>query len=852
MKKTVIGILAHVDAGKTTLSESMLYLSGSIRKLGRVDHGDTFLDYYDLEKQRGITIFSKQTVFNWNDVEITLIDTPGHIDFSAEMERTLSVLDYAIIVINGIDGVQNHTKTIWKLLEMNHIPTFIFMNKMDMNITNKEKLLCDLTTNLHEYCIDFTSLSDEQLENIALLEDEVLDFYLTHGYIDEQDIRRFILNRKIFPCYFGSALKMQGVEEFLNGMTQYIENKQYPNEFGAKVFKITREDGNRLVHMKITGGELTTKQILDNGEKVDRIMQYKGNKYELLNCVKAGSICSVKGLKEIYAGDNLGIEKQDYSPQLTPYMNYQMILPDSCDYYTMVSQLKQLEDEDPLLHMQYNNDTKTITFSLMGEIQIEVLKTMIKERFLVDVDFKQGQIIYKETIKKPVEGVGHYEPLRHYAEVHLLIEPLPEGSGLEFYSDCKEENLAGNFQRLVLTHLQEKEHLGVLTGSPITDLKITLVNGRAHLKHTEGGDFRQATYRALRQGLKMAESVLLEPYYQFTLEIPTEYLSKAIFDIENMEGKFSIETLNNDMNIIKGEAPIRKMQNYQLEVLNYTKGKGKLYCQLSSYKECTNSDEIIMQIGYDSEHDLNNPTGSVFCSHGAGFNVSWNEVYDYMHLPLQTKKEVKEITSYKKVYSQNDDELKQIFEKTYGPIKQRTKEYQQSLKKEVKAIMKPVKPKCLLVDGYNVIFSWNELKELANKNLDVARERLIDILSNYQGYINYMVIVVFDAYKVKGNLGSNEKYHNIYVVYTKEAQTADMYIERTTHQLANEFDITVATSDALEQIIVIGAGASRISSRQLILEIKSVCETRFDEFQSQQTVSRNYLLEDVKNYNKKG
>lgn len=851
MKKTVIGILAHVDAGKTTLSESMLYLSGSIRKLGRVDHGDTFLDYNELEKQRGITIFSKQAIFNWNDVEITLIDTPGHVDFSSEMERTLSILDYAIIVVNGLDGVQNHTKTIWKLLEANHIPTFIFMNKMDMNVVDKDQLMNDLTMNLNEYCIDFSSLSDEQYETIALLDEEILEFYLSHGYIENYTLRQYITSRKIFPVFFGSALKVQGVKEFLDGMTLYIENKQYPKEFGAKVFKITREDGNRLVHMKITGGELVAKQTIDNNEKIDRIMQYRGNKYVLLQSVSAGSICSVKGLKNIYAGDNLGIEKQHYMPSLSPYMNYQMILPEKCDYHTMVNQLKQLEEEDPQLHMQYNNDNQIITLSLMGEIQIEVLKKMIKDRFLVDVDFSTGYIIYKETIKNVVEGVGHYEPLRHYAEVHLLMEPLPRGSGLVFDVDCKEDDLAGNFQRLVLTHLNEKEHIGVLTGSPITDMKITLVNGKAHLKHTEGGDFRQATYRALRQGLKMSENILLEPYYQFTLEIPTEYLSKAIFDIESMNGEFTIEVLDNETNLIKGEAPIRKMQNYQLEVLNYTKGKGKLYCQLSGYKECQETSKVIKEIGYDSERDINNPTGSVFCSHGAGFNVAWNEVYDYMHLPLKIKKESKIQNANKRTYS-NDDELQSIFERTYGPIKQKSKEYQQSLKKEVKAVIKPVKPKCLLVDGYNVIFSWDELKELANKNLDIARERLIDILSNYQGYINYMVIVVFDAYKVKGNLGSSEKYHNIYVVYTKEAQTADMYIERATHQMANDFDVIVATSDALEQIIVIGAGASRISSRQLILEVKNVCESRLDEFQSQQIVSRNYLLEDVKDYNKKG
>lgn len=851
MKKTVIGILAHVDAGKTTLSESMLYLSGSIRKFGRVDHGDTFLDYNDQEKQRGITIFSKQAMFNWNDTEITLIDTPGHIDFSAEMERTLQILDYAIIVINGLDSVQNHTKTIWKLLETYHIPTFLFINKMDMPIANQQDLIKDLTHNLNEYCIDFSNLNDEQLENIALLEESILDYYLNNGNIELEMIQSLIRQRKLFPCLFGSALKMQGVQEFLDTLTTYIKQKEYPQEFGAKIYKITREDGNRLVHMKITGGVLNVKQVLENDEKVDRIMQYKGNKYEVVQMVEAGSICSVKGLKTFKAGDCLGIEKSHYIPMLSPYMNYRLKLPDNCDYTKMVENLKQLADEDPQLHMSFNTQTKDIQVQLMGEIQIEVLKTIIKDRFHVEVEFDTGSIIYKETIKNTVEGVGHYEPLRHYAEVHLMLQPMPRGSGLVFDIDCKEDDLAGHYQRLVLTHLNEKEHLGVLTGSPITDMKITLVSGRAHLKHTEGGDFRQSTYRAVRHGLKLADSVLLEPYFNFRLEVPSEFLSKAIYDIENMESTFKIE-MNDDMNIITGEAPIRKMQNYQSEVLSYTKGKGKLYCRLAGYKECNHQDVIIKEIGYNSESDLDNPTGSVFCSHGAGFNVPYYEVYNYMHIPLRVKKDSKESirSSYK--YSSDEEELKSIFERTYGPIKYRTNEYEQSMKKEVKAIMKPVKPKCLLVDGYNVIFGWDELKTIANENLDVARERLIDILSNYQGYINYMVIVVFDAYKVKGNLGSKEKYHNIYVVYTKEAQTADMYIERATHQMASEFDITVATSDALEQLIVIGQGANRISSRQLVLEIKNVTKTRFEDFIKNQKVNRNYLLEDIKEYEKKG
>lgn len=602
--------------------------------------------------------------------------------------------------------------------------------------------------------------------------------------------------------------------------------------------------------MKITGGELNAKQIL-NDEKVDRIMQYRGNKYEVIQSAPAGSVCSVKGLKNIKAGDYLGIEKSTYQPILSPYMNYQLILPENCDYTKMIDNLKQLADEDPQLHLHFNKETKEINVQLMGEIQIEVLKNIIKERFSIDVLFDRGHIIYKETIRNTVEGVGHYEPLRHYAEVHLLMEPLPRGSGIIFDIDCKEDELEGHYQRLVLTHLNEKEHIGVLTGSPITDIKITLVNGKAHLKHTEGGDFRQSTYRAVRHGLKIADSILLEPYYKFQLEIPIEYLSKAIYDLESMNSSFKID-MNDEMNILTGEAPIRKMQNYQSEVLSYTKGKGKLYCTLLGYKECNEQEKILAEIGYNSEADLDNPTGSVFCSHGAGFNVGYNDVYKYMHLPLKLKKDVRIKNASKHKYSTDEEELKAIFERTYGPVKYRTGEHDRLIKKEINAKIKQSKPKCLLVDGYNVIFGWDELKEIAKDNLDIARERLIDILSNYQGYINYMVIVVFDAYKVKGNLGSKEKYHNIYVVYTKEAQTADMYIERATHQMASEFDITVATSDALEQLIVIGQGANRISSRQLVLEIKNITKSRFEEFTSNQKAIRNYLLEDVKEYEKEG
>lgn len=847
MKKTVIGILAHVDAGKTTLSESMLYLSGSIRKLGRVDHGDTFLDYDQLEKDRGITIFSKQAMFEWNDVEITLIDTPGHVDFSAEMERTMQILDYAIVVISGLDGVQNHTKTIWQLLKHYQIPAFIFMNKMDMPQADKGFLMKDLVSQLDSDCIDFTELSTKTLENLALYDEDILNYYLEHGSISHSMIQKLILKRQIYPCYFGSALKNQGVKEFLDSMTSYIIEKKYGQEFAAKVYKVTREDGNRLIHMKITGGELKVKQQISKDEKVDRILQYRGNKYQLLQSVSAGSVCAVKGLKNVFAGDVLGTEQNQYQPQLSPYMNYRLVLPENCDHHKMIDNLLQLAEEDPALHLQIINETQDIMIGLMGEIQIEILKKIIKDRFDVMVEFDQGQIIYKETISKKIEGVGHYEPLRHYAEVHLLLEPLPRGSGLQFDCHCSEE-LPQHYQRLIMTHLKEKEHLGVLTGSSITDMRITLVNGRAHIKHTEGGDFRQATYRAVRQGLKMTDNVLLEPYYQYQLEVNNEFVSKVIFDLENMNASMSIQQLDSERTFMSGEVPIRKMQNYQSQLLSYTKGKGRLYCSLSGYKECEEQDEIIKQINYDSEKDIDNPTGSIFCSHGAGFYVPYNEVYKYMHLTQYLEKKEDKQVKYNHSQTINDDELKNIFERTYGPVKYKTKDYERSIKKEVSAKMKEVKPKCLLIDGYNVIFAWDELKELARENLDVARERLIDIISNYQGYKKCMIIIVFDAYKVKGNIGSKEKVHNIYVVYTKEAQTADMYIERTTHEIAEHYDVTVATSDALEQLIVIGQGANRISSRQLILDVQSVISNQFSEFQRHQDVSRNYLLEDIQEY----
>lgn len=850
MKKIVLGILAHVDAGKTTLTESMLYLSKTIRHLGRVDHGDAFLDYNSQERDRGITIFSKQAIFNWNDCQITLIDTPGHVDFSTEMERTLQVLDYAILVISGIDGIQNHSETIWKLLKHYHVPTFIFINKMDSIYANKDKLLNDLKDQFDENCFDFENLDENFYETIALNNEKLLDYYLEHQTLTKEMIIDEIYQRNLFPCFFGSALKIEGIDTFLNEFTNYVKEKQYPKQFQARVFKITHDkQGNKLTHLKITGGSLKVKEQVGN-EKVDQIRIYSGDKYQLVNEVYAGDICAIKGFKNFEISQGLGNESTVNTPILSPYMDYRIILPENCNQHEALEKLLLLSKEDPQLHINYNNQSKEIHVELMGEIQVEILKNIICERFNLDVEFDHGNIIYKETILEPVEGVGHFEPLRHYAEVHLLLEPGKPGSGLEFAVDCKENVLATSYQRLVLSHLKEKEHIGVLTGSLITDMKITLISGRAHLKHTEGGDFREATYRALRQGLKATKSILLEPYFKFSLEIPVEYLSRAIYDIETMNGTFKLSKEQDEMAYLTGKAPVSKMQNYQSEVISYTKGKGRITLQIDGYYPCTNQEEIISKINYDSESDLENPTGSVFCSHGAGFNVKWDEVENYMHIPYQfkPKNENKEKKIEKTTYSNEDEELENIFIRTYGPIKQH--QTTTPAKKIISNTTYKYMPECLLVDGYNIIHSWPELKELAKDNLDAARTRLIDIMCNYQGYKKCILILVFDAYKVKNNLGSSYKYHNIYIVYTKEAQTADMYIERTTHELASKYNITVATSDALEQLIVLGQGGKRISSRELRLEVERLDKEKLEEYRRKQAKGYNYLLEGIKNYNK--
>ena len=876
MKNIVMGILAHVDAGKTTLSESMLYLSGTVRKLGRVDHKDAFLDTYALERDRGITIFSKQAVFSLGNKKVNLLDTPGHVDFSAEMERTLQVLDYAVLVISGADGIQGHTETLWKLLKLYDIPTFIFINKMDQQGTDQAALLSELKERLDEGCIAFgKEESIETLEELAMTDEKVLDYFMEHESIRKEEICRLIKERRVFPCYFGSALKLEGVQELLYGFERYMEPYTGTEEFGAKVFKISRDDkGERLTFLKVTGGKLVVKMpvnLVDKEEKVNQIRIYSGAKYETVNEVGAGGVCAVTGLVSSYIGQGFGVEKGTAAPFLEPVLTYQMILPDGADTTKVLRELKQLEEEEPLLNIVWNPALEEIHVQLMGEVQTEILKTMIAERFHLDVEFGTGKIVYKETIKNPVVGVGHYEPLRHYAEVHLKMEPLEAGSGLVFDADCSEDVLDRNWQRLILTHLQEREHPGVLTGSPITDMKITIVAGRAHLKHTEGGDFRQATYRAVRQGLKSAESILLEPWYSFVLEVPSDQVGRAMSDIGQMNGSFEGPEAEDKQGMVRltGTAPASEMRDYQREVWAYTKGRGRITFTLKGYEPCHNAEEVIEQIGYDSERDIDNPTGSVFCAHGAGFLVKWDEVPEYMHIKEdflsegsdEISEEEQTITenahfgnsSYSSGYG-DDPELLAIMEREFGSKQKERDRYSGYRKQTVsapmprKTVIKDTEPKkeYLLVDGYNVIFAWEELNELAKASIDAARNKLMDILSNYQGFTGCTLILVFDAYKVKGSQGEVQKYHNIYVVYTKEAETADQYIEKTTHEIGRKYKVTVATSDALEQVIVMGQGAYRISARDFYEDVERT-EKQIREINEQQHgEKRNYLLDYAK------
>ena len=929
IKHICAGLLAHVDAGKTTLSEGILYLTGGLRKLGRVDHGDAFLDNFALERSRGITIFSKQAVFPLGETEVTLIDTPGHVDFSAEMERALWVMDYAVLVVSGADGIQGHTETLWRLLKAYQIPTFIFVNKMDQEGTDQEALLQELKKNLDDGCIAFDGLrmpqetgtkgsaaggkknaarvenardealisagSEDILEEIAMCDEDVLEAYMETGDIRKSDVIRLIGERKIFPCYFGSALKLSGVETLLAGLEQFTRMPEYPDEFAAKVFKISRdEQGSRLTHIKITGGSLKVKTSFGEKEKVDQIRVYSGAKYGMQDVAEAGTVCALTGLSETAAGQGLGEEKDLEAPLLEPVLSRSVILPEGTDVPKALRQLKQLEEEDPLLHIVWNSRLEEIQMQLMGEVQTEVLKSMIAERYQMDVEFGAGRIMYKETIADTVTGVGHYEPLRHYAEVHLRMEPGERGSGLVFGTDCSEDNLDGNWQRLILTHLMEKEHPGVLAGMPITDMKITLTAGKAHLKHTEGGDFRQATYRAVRQGLMQAESVLLEPWYVFRLELPAEQVGRAMADVQKRYGTFEAPLMEGERAVLSGRAPVSEMLDYPAEVQSYTGGRGRLALRLEGYYPCHNQEEVLADIGYDSEEDVDNPSGSIFCSHGAGFFVPWDQVPDYMHIKekipditdsadgdeanafvrgkneiMEEKKDARDSgVTYASSYIE-DKELEAIFLREFGSKKQQEDRYRGYRKTSGRAAGtsgsrsslgsgtskysgaagtlsgRNEEKQYLLVDGYNIIFAWDFLKELAEVNLEAARGKLMDILCNYQGFSGVTLIVVFDAYKVKGNPGEIFKYHNIHVVYTKEAETADQYIEKTTHELGHKHQVTVATSDSLEQVIVMGQGARRLSASDFREEVEQAEQEIRRINRERRQNGKNYLLENA-------
>ncbi len=844
MKKLVMGVLAHVDSGKTTLSEGLLYLTGAIRKAGRVDHGNTALDTNEIEKSRGITVFSSQAMLEYDDMQLCLLDTPGHVDFGAEAERTLQVLDCAVLIISSLDGVQNHTITLWNLLKNYNVPVFVFVNKMDLTGADKAVVLAQLKKDLSAECIDFTADEEIYMEECAVTDEFVMNSFLETGTVSDEDISRLIYTRKIFPCFFGSALKMEGLEDFISSVSRYAMQKEYGEKFGAKVFKISYDGNDRLTFMKITGGRLKVKdsvpQVNKNGEshteKVNRIRLYTGEKFKAEQELTAGSVCAVTGLNHTYPGQGLGAEKNSSEAVLQAIFSYKVIFDDKYDVRTVLQKLRQLEEEEPQLHVEWKEQVKEIHLSLMGEIQLEIIKTLFFQRFGMEIDFDAGSVLYKETISNTVEGVGHYEPLRHYSEVHLLMEPGKPGSGLVFDTLVSEDKLDRNWQRLILTHLKEKTHIGVLTGSPITDMKITLVNGRAHLKHTEGGDFRQSTYRAVRQGLMQAESVLLEPWYDFEITVPTENIGRVMTDIQKMSGEFSAPQQDGDKAVLTGSAPVSEINSYGSEIINFTRGKGRILLQFKGYMPCHNADEVISQFDYNPEADLDNTPDSVFCTHGAGFVVKWDEVKSKMHLEsfLKEKKESEShpvrITprQVEQYYSslEADKELMKIFEQTYGKIK--TDKYL-ALKSAPKAKdtrqNKPVnyEKEFLLVDGYNIIFAWEHLKRIAAEDIEDARHKLANTLCNYQGFKNNLeVILVFDAYKVKGNVGEISKYHNITIVYTKEAETADMYIEKVTHQIARNHRVRVATSDGLEQVIILGHGALRLSASALLEEVEDV------------------------------
>ena len=842
-KQIVLGILAHVDSGKTTLSEAMLYRAGVTRRLGRVDHKDAFLDTDALEKARGITIFSKQALLTAGDTDITLLDTPGHVDFSTETERTLQVLDYAVLVVSGTDGVQSHTETLWRLLRRYHVPTFVFVNKMDLPGMERQELLAQLNRRLGEGFVDFGAEQADRDEALALCDENLMDRMLDAGQLQDADLIPAIARRHVFPCWFGAALKLEGVDALLDGLDRYTRPAPALEAFGAKVFKVSQdEQGARLTWLRVTGGELKVKAQLTGeadgelwAEKANQLRLYSGAKYTLTEAIGPGQVCAVTGLTKARPGEGLGAERDSDLPVLEPVLSYQVLLPEGADVHAALGTLHRLEEEEPQLHVVWNETLDEIHVQLMGEIQLEVLRSLLAERFGLEVEFGPGGILYKETITEPMEGVGHYEPLRHYAEVHLKLEPLPRGSGMQFAADCREEVLDKNWQRLVLTHLEEKQHLGVLTGSPLTDVKITLIAGRAHLKHTEGGDFRQATYRAVRQGLMLAKSQLLEPWYAFRLEVPAENIGRAMSDIQRMEGTFDPPESGEETAVLTGFAPVSTMRSYPMEVVSYTRGRGHLSLTLDGYRPCHNAQEVIAAIGYEPEHDLDNPADSVFCAHGAGFVVPWDQVRSHMHVDSgwgkSTRPEQEAAVPQRRAMAyratlEEDAELLKIFERTYGPIKRDPlaafRPVQKRERPDFAAEQWEIAPEYLLVDGYNIIFAWDELNALSKESLDAARHKLMDILCNYQGFQKCVLILVFDAYRVPGSPGSIEQYHNIHVVYTKEAETADMFIERVTHEIGRNRRVRVATSDGMEQIIILGHGALRVSARMFHEEVQNV------------------------------
>ncbi len=837
-KHICVGILAHVDAGKTTLSESLLYESGVLARPGRVDNQDAFLDTEELERARGITIFSKQAILTYKDIVVTLVDTPGHVDFSAEMERALWVMDYAILVISGADGVQGHTRTLWRLLERYQIPVFVFVNKMDQPAADQDRLMRELKEQLDNRLVDFTNTENESWqEEVAVCDEKLMERYLEGEGVQEKDVRRLFVARKIFPCFFGSALRQQGIKQLLDAVCQYTDGIPVKEELGARVYKIARDaQGNRLTYLKITSGILRVKDCLGpDNEKVNQIRLYSGDRYEAVQQVSAGMICAVTGLVTTHPGQGLGIDQDAELPLLEPVLTYEVELPDDMDAVKMLPLMKELEEEEPELHVLWRDDMASIQVKLMGEVQIEILRKIIAERYQVDVHFGTGQIVYKETIANTVEGVGHFEPLRHYAEVHLLMEPGEPGSGMQFLTDCSEDVLDKNWQRLILTHLEEREHVGVLTGSTITDVRITVVAGRAHTKHTEGGDFRQATYRAVRQGLMQAENVLLEPYYAFRLEVPADMIGRAMMDLENMQGTFSQPELGMEMAILSGRVPVATMQNYQVTMNSYTKGRGSLNCVLDGYGPCHNAEDVIAASGYRAEEDALNPASSVFCAHGAGFIVPWDQVNEYMHVdsvlhPAKRQDEIrvpKNITTGVVEHSIDEEQIEEILNRTYHANERASKHYYKKQSKVPVYHYKPqpvprYKDRYLIVDGYNIVHAWDELSCLIEDNLEGARMKLLDMLCNYQGFLKYEVIVVFDAYKVKGNLGEMFDYHNIHVVYTKEAETADSYIEKLTHQISKDYYVTVATSDGLVQLITRGQNCIVMSARELKEDVERV------------------------------